>query len=489
MTLITGRIEDSGGTGLSGILRVTLDAPLIDTSDNPDATQLPSPTDFAIASGVVSINLTQSETASITYRFEFLTQTVTTSYYFPDGELYSGPKHYHTDNNWYTGSAHNEDSTLLYEFSETRSETLVDFHAMVPNTASCEFAALLPTGITTDILDTSLRRLAELLTNNTDYVEALRGGPRFIGEWSASTYYKLSDSVSYGGSSWIWIGVDPGVGEVPAISSTKWQLIAERGSGGTGGQDTAYNATGWDGQTWAPSANALRDIIEQLARISQLSAYAPIAGPTFTGNPTRSTPPAFGDRTSQLATTQWVGAEFAKLDNPVFTGNPGAPTQPYTNDSTRLATTAFVQSVFNQGATASLVVVDQIVNFSISTTAGAYTTINWNTVRLDSGAAYSAGVFTAPMTGWYDVRAMAAITTNGSNILAALGLFINGVMSFQWYTTSAQSFTSVNGSTVIQLIQNQQVSIRGLCTGTGVTTANIDGAATNLNRLSIRRLF
>lgn len=334
MVLISGKIEDSGGVGLTGILRVTLDAPLIDTTDSPDAVQVPATKDFAITAGAVSVTLTQSETASITYRFQFLTQQTINQYFFSDGDLYTGPKHYHTDSNWYTGSAHNDDSKLLFESSETRSETFLDFHAIVPNQSTCEFASLLPTGITTDILDTSLRRLAEILTGNIDYVEALRGGPRFLGTYSPTTYYKQDDSVSYGGSSWIWIDSDPGVGSAPSLSNPNWQQIAQKGdSGGTGGQDTAYSSGGWDGATWAPAANAIRDKIETLA---------PLASPVFTGNP-RAPLQLLTDEDDSIATTLYVAD---KIDDRLASLT--VETKASGDSSTAPASTEFVKNVIGR---------------------------------------------------------------------------------------------------------------------------------------------
>ncbi len=334
MTVIAGKIEDSGGTGLTGTLRVTLDGPLVDTSDTPDAVQLPQSKDFVIAGGTVNITLTESATKNLTYRFEFFTTQTKNSYYFADGGLYTGPKHF-WNNNWYTGPTHTADSKLLYEQVETQTQTLLDFHAIVPNVATCEFASLVPTGITTDILDTSLRRLAELLTDNSDYAEALRGGPRFKGDYAAETYYRYGDCVSYGGSTWIYINPSPAAGQTPSEANPLyWQYGAKKGDpGGTNGQDTAYDPTGWDGAMWAPTANVLRDVIETLA---------PKASPALSGNPTVPTQPTT-DETTKVASTLYVANKISdRLANITFT------TQANTDSTTKPATTAFVKSVFHR---------------------------------------------------------------------------------------------------------------------------------------------
>lgn len=77
---------------------------------------------------------------------------------------------------------------------------------------------------------------------------------------------------------------------------------------------------------------------------NNLSLKAPLNSPALTGTPTAPTPSA-SDNSTKLATTAYVDtadALKAPLNNPAFTGNPTAPTQAVDNNSTRLATTAFV---------------------------------------------------------------------------------------------------------------------------------------------------
>lgn len=69
--------------------------------------------------------------------------------------------------------------------------------------------------------------------------------------------------------------------------------------------------------------------------------YAPLADPALTGNPTAPTP-AVGTDTTQVATTAFVKAQ---LNSPVFTGDPQAPTPATTDNDTSIATTAFVKAV------------------------------------------------------------------------------------------------------------------------------------------------
>lgn len=114
------------------------------------------------------------------------------------------------------------------------------------------------------------------------------------------------------------------------------------------------------------------------------STYAPLASPTFTGNPTAPTPTA-GDNDTSIATTAFVNNEIANdrpysdtnplmngtvsqgvsprvsrqdhvhptdtsrapLASPALTGTPTAPTAATSTNTTQLATTAFVQAVKN----------------------------------------------------------------------------------------------------------------------------------------------
>ena len=344
MTKVVGTLKNSGGEAVTGELEVTLDSALIDASTSPDSVHLPQTKVFTITNGALALNLAQSETSNLTYHFLFNTFDTEIEFYFQNGDLYIGPTHRHTDNLYYTGDTHTPDSQLLSRVETQNPIPIFDFRAIVPNVAEVEFSALLPTGITTDVLDSSIRRLASLLTSNTDYVEALRGGPKFKGNYSSTTYYQKDDAVAYNGASWIYLADEPAAGITPIDTSTYWQKIAAKGdSGGTGGNDTAYDAASWDGQTDAPSRNALRDIIQQLARVSQLADYAPLNSPNFSGTPTAENPLA-SDRTTRIATTRWVGDSFASFDSPAFTGNPTVQTPDVASNSGRIASTAYVKT-------------------------------------------------------------------------------------------------------------------------------------------------
>ena len=96
-----------------------------------------------------------------------------------------------------------------------------------------------------------------------------------------------------------------------------------------------------------------------------LSTFMPLSGGTFTG-PVLAPTPTTADNTTKLATTAYVqsnlaaylsaaaaASAYAPLASPALTGTPTAPTQAASDNSTKLATTAFIQSLFGKALTAS----------------------------------------------------------------------------------------------------------------------------------------
>lgn len=77
-----------------------------------------------------------------------------------------------------------------------------------------------------------------------------------------------------------------------------------------------------------------------------LSLYATLASPTFTGDPKAPTP-ATADNDTSIATTAYVQsnlASYATLASPTFTGDPKAPTPATSDNDTSIATTAYVKA-------------------------------------------------------------------------------------------------------------------------------------------------
>ncbi len=77
-----------------------------------------------------------------------------------------------------------------------------------------------------------------------------------------------------------------------------------------------------------------------------LSTLAPLASPTFTGDPKAPTP-STADNDTSIATTAYVQANlasYAPKASPALTGVPTAPTASAGNNSTQIATTAYVDT-------------------------------------------------------------------------------------------------------------------------------------------------
>ncbi|WP_347567159.1 terminase family protein [Mesorhizobium sp. WSM4904] len=120
-----------------------------------------------------------------------------------------------------------------------------------------------------------------------------------------------------------------------------------------------------------------------------VSSLAPKASPALTGTPTAPTQAA-GDNSTKLATTAYVDTTFTPKASPTFTGTPAAPTAAGGTNSTQLATTAFVASAISPLATSASVA---------------------------SGLAAKVDVATAKLQGFYE-SAQQTITSSGSLTLA-----------------------------------------------------------------------
>lgn len=112
------------------------------------------------------------------------------------------------------------------------------------------------------------------------------------------------------------------------------------------------------GTPTAPTATAGTNTT-QLATTAFVAALgalkANLASPTFTGTPAAPTAAA-GTNTTQIATTAFVaalGALKANLASPTFTGTPAAPTATAGTSTTQIATTAFVAAAITAGVVAS----------------------------------------------------------------------------------------------------------------------------------------
>lgn len=476
MTTITGKFVDSGGAAFDGDLTLTLDAPLVDVGTTPDSIYTLAPHTFIFSSGTLSgVNVVESATSNVTYHLVVNKYTSIATYWLADGTQYDGPVVLNSGN-YYTGTFYDADTSVrVGQVVSAQSSVVMDFHAIIPNTSSVEFADLIPTRIATDSLPRTVRAVAELLTADADFVEALRGGPRFQGAYSAATYYQRDDAVTYAGSSWVYINTDPAANQTPSLVNTDyWQILAQKGdAGGTGGDDTTYDATGWNGDTNAPSKNAIRDIIVQLATLAQLATYAPLNNPSFTGNANSPTPLSTAVGT-EIANAAWVRSLFALIASPNFTGNPSAPTQAITDESNKLATTLHVKNkLFDTAAFCAQKTTDQ-------TLSNGGNTLNFNQELIDSKSAFTpnTSTFTAPDTGWYEFGLTCRIERSGGTTISSFigAVFVSSEEYRMWEISGTNASYAASGTLRVYLTSGQTAQFR--------ISINSDGTITNKNTYS-----
>jgi microcystin-dependent protein len=117
-----------------------------------------------------------------------------------------------------------------------------------------------------------------------------------------------------------------------------------------------------NGGTWGDGGHIPEVTVDDYGRVigivlvpidpTDLSGYAPLDSPAFSGDPTAPLQPS-GSSNATLASTRFVQQElapYAPLDSPAFIGSPTAPTQIEDTDTDELATCSFVQQAIALGA-------------------------------------------------------------------------------------------------------------------------------------------
>lgn len=169
MTRIIGTIKDAIAP-LDGELTISLDETLIDTNTDPNTIHTKEPYRVSVTGGEIDIQLTPSR--NTTYRFRFALITVTQRFYSPDGNVYTGLWHEH-EGEYYTGATHDEDSEFLNRADLRQERVIQDFHAKVPDRDTVEYSDLIATGISKDLLDSSIARIVDLLSTNINFINAV----------------------------------------------------------------------------------------------------------------------------------------------------------------------------------------------------------------------------------------------------------------------------------------------------------------------------
>lgn len=301
MTLITGTIENVDGSGVQGYILVT---PL--NYSNPiigNKVVISQETKHPVRDGSISMSLDAGSLVNMQL--------------------------------WVEGGSYTVASKRL------------DFNCTVP-TSDVEIWELVNTPITSDLLDTSVIRVAQYLMSNPVYVAQLKSQVNYRGAWDAATMYFSGDVVNYDGGSFVYTNNTPQIGIVPT-DTTSWFQQAFRGEPGTGmgGNDSPYNDLGWDGQQDTPTRNAIRDLVEgTLAKQSDVVGLAPSVDSVLT-NPRVDVNPALSDVSNAIVSSQWVDDRLANVlisgtQDVLLQGNPSCETPSAGDNSGRIATTAFV---------------------------------------------------------------------------------------------------------------------------------------------------
>ena len=154
---------------------------------------------------------------------------------------------------------------------------------------------------------------------------------------------------------------------------------------------------------------------------ANLANYATLASPTFTGTVVVPNQTA-GNSTTAAANTAFVTTGLAlkaNLASPTFTGTPVAPTPSTGDNSTQIATTAFAQAINRPFLN---------VNYTLSSGSVTDLVILYNTVVADTNLAYNTttGLFTAPISGYYNIYACLTFIASAMSTNYNLYLQVNG---------------------------------------------------------------
>jgi Phage Tail Collar Domain len=200
--------------------------------------------------------------------------------------------------------------SYLFQIWQTGTPDVLikEFRAIVPfSLATINLTTLATqTGVRYDTQDTSLLTLSRYLYLSDIFWSFLTDRVwNHRGSYDPLAFYKKGDIATIDTGAYQYISNISANGNY-VTDTSYWRLLVSRGLTGTGtsGNNAIYGL-GWSGQTDAPSRNAVYNKIETLASISQLATLAPLASPSFTGLPTAPTP-TIGDNTTKLATTAFV---------------------------------------------------------------------------------------------------------------------------------------------------------------------------------------
>jgi microcystin-dependent protein len=272
MTIINVLEFDASGKPLAGFIRVNLANPISDYTTG--ASWLPTPSDVVLVNGVATLDLLPSTDKNTNYIFEV----------------------------WQYSALPDTEPTRIYAFQA----------AVPPSATPIQFRTLIEqTGIVQDATDASIAAVVrELFYSATFWTTLQQYVYPNTGTWQSTQVYTYGSLVQYQGNTYSSISVAPQVGNNPVTATDKWRIFAQGGATGSGtsGDNVAYDATAWNDPVLglkAPSKKAVRDIIETLARTTDLTSLAPKSGALLTSPRTNSSV-ALGDRSNLIVTSNWV---------------------------------------------------------------------------------------------------------------------------------------------------------------------------------------
>ncbi len=307
-------------------------------------------------------------------------------------------------------------------------------------------------------LNTAIAPLATTAAMNAaDALKAPLASPAFTGTPTAPTQVAGNNSTRIATTAFVRQELNTATEPLAttAAMNAADALKAPLASPALTGNPTAPTAAAGNSSTRIATTAFVRQelstAIEPLATTAAMNAAdalkAPLASPSLTGTPTAPTQAA-GNNSTRIATTAFVRQELntaieplatttamnaadalkAPLASPALTGTPTAPTQPSGNNSTRLATTAFVQSAL--------------------------------TSAVSAGAVSYFARATAP-AGWLAANGAAVSRTTYADLFAAIGT----------------TFGAGNGSTTFNLPDLRGEFVRGLDDERGIDTGRSLGSA------------
>lgn len=291
MTTIECNFKNSISQNLDGYILVGLQSWLM--KDGEATSYTPKVGRVEFVDGSATLELAPSELEKVTYTFEV----------------------------WY----YDEVTTSDPETGEpviTVTELLLvpKFYAMVPDSVDpILFNDLAKqSGINRDNIDTAISAITRRLYNEDVFWTRLQEN-LFVakGYYDPLAWYSRGDVITWDGGSYLYYYSERTQGILPS-TATHWQKLADRGETGTGtsGNDNPFDA-GWNGQTDAPSRNAIYDALQNYALSSTVSGFAPINSPSFTGTPVRTVAPSPSSNNSELATTAWVQSLVATVQKAI----------------------------------------------------------------------------------------------------------------------------------------------------------------------------